>query len=100
MLASASTGTNTRRRRPPAAATTAAARAALPQLAMARSGPAAGTGQPQALGDLEVQEHTHKVPALVRAGDIAGLVLDPDPAAALEAEASGEVLAALGTAWP
>ena len=57
--------------------------------------PGEGTGQPQAVGDLEVQEHTHEVPALVGAGDVAGLVLDPHPSAALEAQGPGEVLAAL-----
>ena len=58
-------------------------------------GPVARTGQPQAFGHLEVQEHTHQVPRLVRAGDVAGLVLDPHPAATLKAQALGEVLAAL-----
>ncbi len=52
------------------------------------------TGEAQAFGDFEVEEHPHEVPALVRTGDIAGLVLDPHAPAAPEAEALGQDRAA------
>ena len=73
---------------PPAArASTAAARAALPQLAIARSGRAFAVGQPEPLGDLEVEQHAHEVPSLVRPRDVAGLVLDPHSPGGAEPEA-------------
>ena len=93
------------RRRPPARATTAAASAALPQLAMARSGRSAGLGQPEPFRHLEVQQHAHEMAPFVGPGDIAGLVLDPHPAGRAEARAdrTSSSLRANGVAeepWP
>ena len=81
----ASGGMKTSRSRPAAAATTAAASAAFPQLAMARRDAGrrpAGDG----VGDLELEQRAHQVAGLVRAADIAGLVLDEDAAVVREAE--------------
>ena len=79
---------------PPAAATTAAASAALPQLAIARSRRSARALRPSSLGDLELEQDAEQVPRLVRAGDVAGLVLDPDAAGSREAEPVAELVAA------
>ena len=73
-----------------ARAITAAASAALPQEAIASRRarkPAAG-GQLADFQDAQVEHHPHEVAPLVRAGDVAGLVLDPQ--APLEAERRGE----------
>jgi hypothetical protein len=43
-------------------------------------------GQPDPLGDLEVDQQPHEVAALVRPRDVTGLVLDPHPAARREPE--------------
>lgn len=51
--------------------------------------------QPKQFCHLEVEEHAHQVPPFMGAGDIARLVFDPHPAAALEAQGLGEVLAPL-----
>ena len=59
---------------------TAAASAAFPQLAIARSRRSRRIGQPEALGDLELEQHAEEVAGLVRARDVPGLVLDPDAA--------------------
>jgi hypothetical protein len=47
---------------------------------------AARGGQPEPLGDLEVDQQPHQVAGLVRTRDVTGLVLDPHPAARREAE--------------
>ncbi len=46
------------------------------------------------LGDFEIHEHAEQVAGLVRAGDVAGLVLDPDAARSGEAEPVAELVAA------
>ena len=71
---------------PPARATTAAASAALPQLAIARSRRAAGSASPSRSATSSQSRTPEQVARLVRAGDVAGLVLDPDAAAPREAE--------------
>ena len=48
--------------------------------------------QAEPLGDLEPDQDAEEVARLVRAGDVARLVLDPDPAAGGEAEPVGELL--------
>ena len=55
---------------------------------------AGGVGEAAALHYRQVDEHAHQVPALVRARDVAGLVLDPHPAVAIEAQGVTEVRAA------
>ena len=46
----------------------------------------AGAGEAEPLGDLEADEDAEQVARLVRAGDVAGLVLDPDAAVRREPE--------------
>ena len=88
-VGSAHSGTNTRSRRSAALATTAAPSAALPQLAIARSRGAASPPVDR-LDDPQVRHQSHEVPGLVRPRDVAGLVLDPDPARRREAERVGQ----------
>ena len=45
-----------------------------------REGPVASGDQPDALHHLQPDQHAHQVPRLVRAGDVAGLVLHPERA--------------------
>jgi hypothetical protein len=51
-----------------------------------RGGGRASAGAARGLGHLQLQQRSHQVACLVRARDVPGLVLDPDPAAAREAE--------------
>ena len=78
---SASGGTKTRARaRPPPRRRPPRARRCRSSRSRARAARRARPAEP--LGDLELEEHAEQVPGLVRAGDVAGLVLDPDAAAA------------------
>ena len=81
----ASGGMNTSSGRSQARAITAAASAALPQLAMASGRRGLGVSPivtPEAGARLDLAEdgEPHEVPPLVGAGDVVGLVLDPDAA--------------------
>ncbi len=84
----------TSRWRSAARATTAAASAALPHEAIARgAGAASAAGAGRAASRLlhaELQERPEEVARLVRAGHVAGLVLDPDAAAGGEPQGVGE----------
>jgi hypothetical protein len=63
----------------------------------ARDGQGAATGrveQAEALHDGQMDEHAHKMPALVRAGHVAGLVLDQHAAGLGEAQRRAEFRAA------
>ena len=53
-------------------------------------------GEPEPLRDLEVEQHAEEVPGLVRAGDVAGLVLDPDAARARRSPSRVAQLVAAG----
>jgi hypothetical protein len=54
----------------------------------------AGHGQPDTLDYLQVDQQPHQVPGLVRAGDVAGLVLHPHATAGAQPEPLAQPLAA------
>ena len=88
---SASTGTNTRRRRSPGRGHHGRGQSGVAATGDRQVAAVLAAREPETFGHLEVEEHAHQVPPLVRAGDVAGLVLDPHPAVPVNPSRRGEL---------